>query len=197
MPIDSHVIAEDPAVDLAIATLMTDELEEYIVRDDLYRTVLVHTPRGDEKLMMTGGDLLTRLHRLQGERDRLEPAMQLQFDSVSVRAENVIHSLKSRFYSRLQRELKARLDSLRWFLDDCAGDVKNCRANYPYEMRNRQRIEEILKRVGPELDDELRVALRLIDHRIRALTRGGAFICDESLAEIFPPTPYWYLYTTP
>ncbi|MEZ4718746.1 MAG: hypothetical protein R2851_22025 [Caldilineaceae bacterium] len=76
MATDSHVLAEDPAVDLTLAAAMTAELEEYIVKSDLYRTVIARTPRGDEKITMTGGDLLTRLHRLQGERARLTPAQQ-------------------------------------------------------------------------------------------------------------------------
>ena len=197
MATDSHVLAEDPAVDLALAAAMTAELEEYIVKSDLYHTVIARTPRGDEKITMTGGDLLTRLHRLQGERARLTPAQQQEFDDVARRAEATIYSLRSRFHALLRRELKARVDALRWFLDDCTGDPKRCRANYPYEIRNRQRIEEILKRVDTELDDEEREMLGALDQRLRMLTHGTDFLWDENLAAIFPPSPYWYLYAVP
>ena len=197
MATDSHVLAEDPAVDLALAAAMTAELEEYIVKSDLYRTVIARTPRGDEKITMTGGDLLTRLHRLQGERARLTPAQQQELDEVSRQAEATISSLRSRFHALLRRELKARVDALRWFLDDCTGDPKRCRANYPYEIRNRQRIEEILKRVDTELDDEEREMLGALDQRLRMLTHGTDFLWDENLASIFPPSPYWYLYAVP
>ena len=197
MATDSHVLAEDPAVDLALAAAMTAELEEYIVKSDLYRTVIARTPRGDEKITMTGGDLLTRLHRLQGERARLTPAQQQELDEVSRQAEATIYSLRSRFHALLRRELKARVDALRWFLDDCTGDPKRCRANYPYEIRNRQRIEEILKRVDTELDDEEREMLGALDQRLRMLTHGTDFLWDENLAAIFPPSPYWYLYAVP
>ena len=197
MATDSHVLAEDPAVDLALAAAMTAELEDYIVKSDLYRTVIARTPRGDEKITMTGGDLLTRLHRLQGERARLTPAQQQEFDDVARRAEATIYSLRTRFHTLLRRELKARVDALRWFLDDCPGDPKRCRANYPYEIRNRQRIEEILKRVDTELDDEEREMLASLDQRLRTLTHGTDFLWDENLASIFPPSPYWYLYVMP
>ena len=197
MATDSHVLAEDPAVDLALAAAMTAELEEYIVKSDLYRTVIARTPRGDEKITMTGGDLLTRLHRLQGERARLTAAQQQELDEVSRQAEAAIYSLRSRFHALLRRELKARVDALRWFLDDCTGDPKRCRANYPYEIRNRQRIEEILKRVDTELDDEEREMLASLDQRLRTLTHGTDFLWDENLASIFPPSPYWYLYVMP
>ena len=38
--------------------------------------------------------------------------------------------------------MKARLDSLRWYLTSARKIVK-CRTEYPFEIRNRQRIEEI------------------------------------------------------
>ena len=197
MATNSHVIAEDPAVDLAIANAMTDELEEYIVKDELYRTVIVRTPRGDEKLTMTGGDLLTRLYRLTAAAEDMDPAMRTRVEALSERAESIIYSLKSRFHTRLRREMKARLDSLKWFLDDCPGDAKRCRANYPYEVRNRQRIEEILKRVDAELSDDERTALHSVDQRLRSLTHGTDFIWDDGVKAIFPPSPYWYLYAIP
>mgnify|MGYP005863519233 CR=1 FL=1 len=67
----STVLAEDPGVDLAIAEAMVAELEEYIIKEELYRTLIVRTSAGDQNVRMTGGDLLARLHRLQGETDRL------------------------------------------------------------------------------------------------------------------------------
>ncbi|NJN80887.1 MAG: hypothetical protein HC802_00380 [Caldilineaceae bacterium] len=193
----SYVLAEEPAVDLAIAEAFANELEEYIVGENLYRTMIVRTPRWDENLQMTGGDLLTRLRRLQGERALLAPEDETRLDAVQKLAETTIYSLRSRFHQRLQREAKARLSSLKWFLDDCAQDTRRCRVEFPFEMRNRQRIEEILREVGDELSPELREQLTAIDKRIRGLTHSAPFIWDERLKEIFPPHPYWYLYVLP
>ncbi len=193
----SHVLAEDPAVDLAIAQEMVEELETYIVNDDLYRTVIVRTPRGDEKLTMTGGDLLSRLHRLQSERDLLTPEQQATLDEVQSKADATIYSLNTRFNQRLERELKARLDSLRWFLDECGEDRRRCQTNYPFEIRNRQRIEEILKRIGDDLPEALSDQLRTIDRRLEQGTTGQNFVWDSSLQDAFPTDPYWYLYRLP
>ncbi len=191
---DSHVLAETPAVDLAIAAAMVDELEEYIIKDDLYRTLIVRTSTGEVRLQMTGGDLLTRLHRLNHERDRLSAGQQQQFDAASERAETIIYSLKSRFNNRLQREMKARLDTLRWFLDESSGERGQARANYPYEIRNRQRVEEIVKRLGAGLSAELIEQLTQVDHRLRMLTTGSEFVWEPTLKSVFPQHPYWYLY---
>ena len=194
MPMDSHVLAENPAVDLAIAQAMAEELEEYIVKDDLYRTVIVKAPGGEVRVQMTGGDLLTRLHRLNGERARLTPQQQAALDEVTQSAERTIYSLKTRFHNRLQREMKARIDSLRWFLDEAVDEPQRARANYPYEIRNRQRIEEILKRLGDSLPDDLAAQLEDVDRRLRTITSGSEFIWDPALSGAFPQYPYWYLY---
>ena len=56
----SNVVAEDPLHDLEIAEAMVDELEAYLVSDDLYRTVLTRTEQGDE---LGGGNADVADHR--------------------------------------------------------------------------------------------------------------------------------------
>jgi len=193
----SYLVAEDPSVDLQIAEAMTAELEDYIVKDDLYRTLIVRIPGADQNLQMTGGDLLSRLHRLQSVRSELSPDLQTRVDAVDKKARDIIYSLRTRFHDRLQREMKARLDSLKWFLDDCGQDMQRCRTEFPFEMRNRQRIEEILKELGSEVSEELITRQRAIDQRIRTFTHGADFVWDSRLQSAFPRSPYWYLYASP
>ena len=129
--------------------------------------------------------------------NRLTPEQQRTLDTVQSQADKIIYSLNTRFNERLARELKARLDSLKWFLDDCTDDRARCRTNYPFEIRNRQRIEEILKRIGDDLTDEQRTHLREVDRRLEQNTTGRDFIWDESLQAAFPSDRYWYLYRQP
>ena len=194
MPQTGHIMAVDPGVDLAILQAMTDELEEYLVNDELYRTVITHTPAGDRKLTMTGASLLSVLWRLQGERDDLPTQQREWLDSVAAQVKEITKSLKTRFHARLLREMKARLGGLNWYLDDCSDDNRRCRANYPFEIRNRQRIEEIVKAVGDDIPDDLASQLRAIDGRIRQYAKPAEFIWDKRLEKIFPRDPYWYLY---
>lgn len=193
----SYLVAEDPEDDLRIVEAMVQELEDYIIKNDLYRTLIVHMADGDQKLKMTGGDLLTRLHRLRSIRDQLTPEQQPRFDAAEKMARATIYSLRTRFHDRLKREIKARLDSLKWFLDDCAQDPRRCRAEFPFEMRNRQRIEEALKEVDGDISEDLQSALRGIDQRIRMIAHSGDFTWDERLKSAFPRQPYWYLYVSP
>lgn len=193
---ESHLLAPDPAVDLAVTEAMVEELEQYIIKEDLYRTVIARTPQGEVRLQMTGGDLLTRLHRLNAQRPQMSPALQQRVDAVTQEAERTIYSLKTRFNARLVRELRSRLDGLRWAMDEWAESPAS-RDNYPYEIRNRQRVEEILKRLGAEVPSEEQALLQMVDRRLRTLAPGGEFVWDAALQSAFPQEPYWYLYARP
>lgn len=194
---NNYVLAEEPAADLAVLEAFVAELENYIVNDELYRTVRVHLPTGDQMMQMSGGDLLTRIFRLNAERDRLTPEQQARFDAARSAAEKTIYSLRTRFHQRLQREIKARLDSLNWFLDECAGEPARCRGEYPFEIRNRQRIDAILAELGNDLPSELKSQINRIDERIRMMVKPGSFAWDARLEGVFPRTRFWYLYVTP
>ena len=193
----SILVAGDSVEDLEIAEAMAHELEDYLIKDDLYKTVTVRVGRGDQMMQMTGGDLLTRLYRLQSIRNELLPDLQARVDAVTQMVHNTAYSLLGRFHDRLRREMKARLDSLKWFLDDCGAELQRCRAEFPFEMRNRQRIEEILKELSNDVSPELMQQSQAIDQRIRTLTHSANFAWDERLKTVFPPQPYWYLYVSP
>lgn len=190
----SYLAAEDPEVDLQVAEAMTAVLEEYLVKDELYRTLLI--PGVEQNLQMTLGSLLTRLHRLKSVQATLSGPLQARIDNVDKAARDTIYSLRTRAHERLQREAKARLDSLKWYLDDCRGDQQRCRAEYPFEIRNRQRIEEIRKELGT-MPPELQEQLNAVDSRIRSIARMTEFVWDERLKETYPQQPYWYLYLRP
>lgn len=192
-----YVLAEDPGVDLAVVEVMAEELEAYLVDDELYRQLLVRTPSGDQRPQMTGGDLLTRLYRLTQEQKLLSPEERGRLKQAQTRVEDVSRALRSRFHERLAREVRARINSLRWFLDDCRQDRARCHTEYVYEIRNRQRIEEILKEVAGALPKELAAALDQIDRQLEQLTNATSFIWDERLETIFPRSTYWYLYRRP
>jgi hypothetical protein len=193
----NYVLAEEPAVDLAVLEAFAAELEEYIIKDELYRAVRVHLPTGDQMIQMSGGDLLTRIFRLSAERDRLTPEQQARFDAARSAAEKTIYSLRTRFHQRLLREIKARLDSLNWFLDECSSNPASCRGEYPFEIRNRQRIDAIVSELGMDLPAELKSQISRIDERIRLIVRPANFAWDTRLEPVFPRTRFWYLYVSP
>jgi hypothetical protein len=148
-------------------------------------------------IQMSGGDLLTRIFRLAAERDRLTPEQQTRFDAARGAAEKTIYSLRTRFHQRLLREIKARLDSLNWFLDECASEPARCRGEYPFEIRNRQRIDAIVTELGSDLPQDVKNQISRLDERIRLIVRPGNFAWDARLEGVFPRTRFWYLYVSP
>ena len=193
----NYVMSVDPDVDLTVLEEENTELQAYIVGNELYRTVHVRTAEVDQTVQMSGGDLLTRIFRLAGEADRLTPDQQRRFTKVRTEAEHTIYSLRSRFHELLNRELKARLDALNWFLDDAAADPKRARSEYPFEIRNRQRIEIIAQQLDNNMEPALKQQLQRVDGRIRTLAQPTDFIWDKRLEPIFPRNPFWYLYVNP
>jgi len=194
----SYLLGEDPATDLIVAQTMVDELEDYILQAEVYRTITVAgATSGDPRIQMSGGDLLTRFHRLRGQQDQLSSAEQGRLDTLQSQADSIIATHRSGFHTRLEREMKTRLNSIKWFLDDCSGDAQRCRVDFPFEMRNRQRIEEIVKALGDEMPAEIATTLKAIDQRIQKIAYGAPFIWDASLEDVFPRSPYWYLYLLP
>lgn len=193
----SHVLAETPENDLAVLAAEVAELEEYIIKGEVYRTLRVPGPSGVQQVQMSGGDLLTRLFRLEGERESLLVEQRSRVKDLALQAHSTIYSLRTRFHDLLKREVKARIDSLNWFLDDVLGDPKRARTEYPYEIRNRQRIAAMVDELAEDFTPELKAELKRVDERIRLIVQPAAFVWDSHLEPIFPRERFWYLYVSP
>lgn len=197
MTTGSHLLAETPQVDLAVLAAEVDELEEYIIKGDVYRTLRVQTPSGIQMVQMSAGDLLTRLYRLEAVREQLSPEQRSRIKDLALAARSTIYSLRTRFHDLLKREIKTRLDSLNWFLDDVVGDPKRARVEYPFEIRNRQRIQLMAEELAEDLTPELKQQIARVDDRLRLTAKPAGFLWDNQLEPIFPRERFWYLYVSP
>jgi hypothetical protein len=146
---------------------------------------------------MSGGDLLARLFRLNGVAAQLTTGQRAELDQVRREIERTSYSLRTRFHAMLNRELKVRLDSLNWYLDELAADPQRGRGEYPYEIRNRQRADAILRELGSAVEPELRKLLSRVDERIRLVVARTGFVWDPRLEAVFPREEFWYLYVAP
>lgn len=191
------MLAETPQVDLAVVAAEVDELEEYIIKGDVYRTLRVQTPSGTQMVQMSAGDLLTRLYRLESMREQLAPEERSRAKDLALTARSTIYSLRTRFHDLLKREIKTRLDSLNWFLDDVVGDSKRARVEYPFEIRNRQRIQLMAEELAEDLTPELKQQIARVDDRLRLIAKPAGFLWDNQLEPLFPRERFWYLYVSP
>lgn len=193
----STTVAADPATDLAIVQEMVNEFRDYILGEEVYRTLVIRTHLGEERVQSSGGDLLARLHKLQAQQAQLAPEQAQALADVQRQLDEVKRDFKTAFHDLLVREVKARLNSLKWYLDECQEDRRQCRIQYPFEIRNRQRIAEIWKEIAGDAPEGLRGQIDAIDRRIRAMATPAPFVWDERVKEVYPQSDYWYLYILP
>ena len=194
----STVIAAAPETDLAVVVAMASQFESYIRRCEVYRTVAVKAAsQVEERVQSSSGDILGRLHKLTAQLDELSSEQKQTMADAKARIDEVTARLPSHYQALLLREARARLNSLQWYLDDCQENRRECRVQYPFEIRNRQRIGEIGKAMDAAGARALAPQLEGIDLRLRRLTRGGEFVWEASVAHVYPDSEYWYLYVLP
>lgn len=194
----SALIAATPETDLAVVVVMAAQFESYLMRGEVYRTIAVSTTsQGEERVQSSGGDLLARLHKLSAQSNALSSAQEKAFAEVKAQVEETTNRLPSHFQSLLLREAKARLNSLNWYLDDCRENRRQCRVQYPFEIRNRQRIAEIGKALNAANAQALEAQLAAVDDRLRRMSGAGSFVWDGSVENVYPRREYWYLYALP
>ncbi len=198
----STVIAAAPETDLAVVAAMAGQFESYILRGEVYRTVAVPASAdgggtGEHRIQSSVGDVLARLHKLEAQSALLTAAQKEALAEAKAQIEETTGRLPSHFQALLLREARARLNSLNWFLDDCSENRRECRVQYPFEIRNRQRIAEIGKALDAAGAAALATLLATIDQRLGSITGGGEFVWDAAVAQVYPRDEYWYLYALP
>lgn len=193
----NYILASTPAEDLTIVEAMTGELKDYLLRDDVYHMLVVETSSGEERYQLSLGDLLSRLHRLEVQADQLSPEQRRRLEEIKQTIQDTLRAMESRALALAEREIKTRLNSLRWFLDECRDNRRYCRSEYPFEIRNRQRIQELLAWFGEKISPELRRQVAEIDQEIRSLVKPADFIWDDRVQDVYPRESYWYLYALP
>ncbi len=193
----NYILASTPAEDLTIVEAMTRELKDYLLRDDVYHMLVVRTSSGEERYQLSLGDLLSRLHRLEIQAEQLDPEQRQRLEEIRRTIQDTLRAMESRALVLAEREIKTRLNSLRWFLDECRDNRRYCRSEYPFEIRNRQRIQELLAWFGEKISPELRRQVAEMDQEIRSLVKPGDFIWDDRVQDVYPREQYWYLYALP
>ena len=198
----STVIAAAPETDLAVVAAMAAQFESYIMRGEVYRTVAVPATAdgggtGEHRIQSSVGDVLARLHKLTAQSALLTAAQKGTLTEAKAQIEEAIGRLPSHYQALMLREARARLNSLNWYLDDCSENRRECRVQYPFEIRNRQRIAEIGKALDAAGAAALATQLAIIDQRLGSLLGGGEFVWDAAVEQVYPREEYWYLYALP
>ena len=105
-----------------VTQAMADELTDYLMGGSLYRQMMIRTPEGMKQPKMTLGALLENLETLQWRRDALTDAQRAALATIEEQMDIGRNAFSDQWQALLRRELKALLDSWKWYLDDAAQD---------------------------------------------------------------------------
>ena len=129
--------------------------------------------------------MLARLHKLAAQSDSLSPEQKQALATARTQIDTATGRLPSHYQALLLREARARLNSLNWFLDDCNENRRECRVQYPFEIRNRQRIAEICKALEANSADAVATQVASIDQQLQSMLTSGDFIWESSVAHVY------------
>jgi hypothetical protein len=185
------------ATTLAIVQAMADELTDYLMEDELYRQLFVKTPQGVKQPKMTIGALLEQLETLSWQRESLTGEQQAALAEVQERVDLARAAFGDKWRALLRRELKASMDSWKWYLEDAARDPE-AREHYGSEARIRTRIDLIMRALAGqgELAGE-RQELGQLDERLRKMMRGSGYVGPGGEQAHYPQDAAWWLYGQP
>ena len=182
---------------LAITQAMVDELTDYLMGDSLYRQLMVKTAGGVRQPKMTLGALLENMQSLEDEQVRLSAEQRRQTAAMGERIAVARASFASQWDALLRRELKALLDSWRWYLDDAARDDA-ARERYPQEAHIRTRIELVQAELADDpLAAERRRELSQLDATLRPMLHGSGYVGPRGSENRYPAGRAWWLYGRP
>ena len=180
--------------DVQAIRAMAQSLEVYLYEEPLYGNL------GDPQLpRMTVGGFLLRLHRLRAICHRLDERQ----CAILERAESSLNIARAEwqahYEAKLMRELDARQDSWKWYLDECDDSVARCSDAYPSEAEKRTIIHHLIAE-GHSLHLNLESSQERqdrLDGRLRGFFRAGDFIWDPILLPAYPSYTFWWLYGRP
>lgn len=185
---------------LAITQAMADELVDYLMGDSLYRQLMVKTPDGVKQPKMTLGALLENMQQLGWQRDQLSAAQRQQLAAIEERTAVAKASFAEAWDSLLRRELKALLDSWKWYLDD-VHENEAARDNYASESHTRTRIELVQAALAGEhstaSNRDEQDELDKLDAQLRRVLRHGQYIGPRGGESHYSADRAWWLYGRP
>lgn len=187
------------ARDVTLCEAMADEMDDYLKSSALFWEPNRHRPGGEDLPKLTFGGLLLAMRRLETVRDRLNPDQVEALTRASKQLKDQKSQWRHRYQTKLARDLRSRLDTWAWYLDDCEQQGESAMAHYPRQVETRAKIELLLDEAS---DVALKIeALRkrrfLLDGRLRAMFDPGEFCWLGELAPGFPSKRFWYLWGRP
>lgn len=179
--------------ELRVLDAFIEHFTPYIYDDELFGQVDNRLPK------LTVGGLLFRLHLLESLHDHLSPDEQAQLHAARQNFESLRYEWLGHYKDKLLQEMRSRIHSIEWYLEDCGTNPAGCDGGWPNEAEKRTILEHLrLEAIALDaLPRELKSDLSQLDTHLRRHYRTSQFIWDESLQAAYPQEQFWWLYGRP
>jgi len=187
------------ARDAALCAAMAEDLDDYLKSNELFWEPNRRRPGGPDLPKLTLGGLLLALRRLETLREHLTPDQSHALTRARREMDYQKRQWRTRYQTKLARDLRSRLDAWAWYLDDCKQQGEAVTAHYTRQVETRAKADLLLDEAGEIGLDvaELRQRQVALDERLRADFHSGDFCWAGELAAGFPVDRFWYLYGHP
>ncbi|KAF0106276.1 MAG: hypothetical protein FD146_2703 [Anaerolineaceae bacterium] len=181
-----------PAQDLSFFQAGLESLEAYLLSGELFWPLTLRQAQGsagdlppqigDRSRLTVGGMLLAG--------KRIEARAAGDWPRLSVRLEAVRTKWRSAWERKAGREVHARLDLWKNYLEDARQNSD------PGVYSQQVQWRVMLQLLGGELSAPPREleAVRSLDAILRTAWLPGAFVWEADLSAVFPEPDYWFLY---
>lgn len=167
-------------------------LQDYLLSNDLYWTIHASPPAGTPPFpSLTPGGMVLAHHCLAGR--SLTGNKVADFSSLDEEFRRLRDHWRTAWERKVARDLRARLNQWRNFLEDYRQDSANNADRFGYEIRLRVMID-LLVVEAPAEQKETEEALLALDGILLVKLIPGNFVWERELERAFPSKPFWYLY---
>lgn len=176
--------------DLRALAAMASNLTPYLYEKEMYGYLSGDLPR------LTLGGILMRLYRLSHLERTLHPDQEQTVEDARASFDAARTKWAVHYDHKLLEELRARLNALEQYIEECREDLASCAAGYPSQAEKRVMIEHLQDEAETRgvLTDDLRRRIRQVDGNLRHYFREGSFITDTRLKDVYQPDPFWWMY---
>ncbi len=184
---------KDKTYDLAFLRSGYEELESYLLSDELFWPLTGH-PSGQPVpfFKLTLGNLLLSMQRLSAYDlgGDLSPQERAEFTKLQASVEATQQKWQVAWQKKASQEFLSRFNQWVHVLNDLKTAPFN---NAPY-YANEVRIRVLLELLAPYTADHQGYNLIPLDAVLKNLLKPAPFLWGEALAPGFPEKTYWFLY---
>lgn len=186
-------MAYDPQQDFEYLHHSLEELEKYLLSDELFWPLMARPTGGGSFLKLTLGNLLFSLHQLEAlaEGDQLSPADKAALRRTQMALEGLQRRWQVAWENKAGREFRSRFNQYANLLRDIKNAPEKQAPYYSHEIRIRVLLALLFAQAGEQDGYDL----EKLDAFLRGvLKRKTGFIWEPELQPGYPEDEYWYLY---